>query len=133
MSYRIWAREESDMTEPQSTEGSAETETLYSTGSEVVELPEIHLHCILPEVIHLSVHRAQLADSLRFNVSLCLRGIATPFGYSSFSSTCDNKVPQKKKFTVFSSGHYCHSFHFMIIPVKNFLVWGRSVLKDDLL
>ena len=76
-----------DTTEPLSTEDTEKTETLYSTGSQVVELPVIQL---------LLTHWTQLTDNIRFNVSLWLRVIATPFGYSSFSSTCDTKFIRGK-------------------------------------
>ena len=83
--YRIRGREESDR-------------TLYPTDG----------HCILPEVKlwnfrrHISRRMDSACRQHAFQCKLWLGVIATPFDYSSFSSTCDNKVPQKKKFTVFS-------------------------------
>ena len=75
----------------------------------------------------------QLADSMRFSVSYGSELLPLPLIIVLSLVPVITKFLRRKSSLCFLSGRYCHSFHFMIIPEKNFLVWERSVLKDDLL
>ena len=121
--YRTRGREDSDRTEPRSTEGRAETDALsYRKWS-----------CRTSGDTSPLGTWTQPADSMRFSVSYGSELLPLPSDIVLSLVPVITKFLRRKSSLCFLSGRYCHSFHFMIIPEKNFLVWERSVLKDDLL